>query len=129
MNPDRDYQPKVKNKDFFSNLKAQAWWMVADRFRNTYSVINAIKNGVEPEKFKDDELISISSDMPYIEKLKFELAIPRRDFDNNGRVKVEGKKDLAKRDIKSPNIADAFIMSFSNVRGGIKINPAALAGI
>ncbi|PCP71225.1 PBSX family phage terminase large subunit, partial [Morganella morganii] len=111
MNPDRDYQPKVKNKDFFSNLKAQAWWTVADRFRNTYSVINAIKSGKEPEKFKDDELISISSDMPYLEKLKFELAIPRRDFDNNGRVKVEGKKDLAKRDIKSPNIADAFIMS------------------
>ncbi|MDN3813683.1 PBSX family phage terminase large subunit [Morganella morganii] len=129
MSPESDYQPKVKNKDFFSNLKAQAWWMVADRFRNTYSVINAIKKGVEPEKFKDDELISISSDMPYLEKLKFELAIPRRDFDNNGRVKVEGKKDLAKRDIKSPNIADAFIMSFSNVRGGIKINPAALAGI
>ncbi|HHZ8504211.1 TPA: PBSX family phage terminase large subunit [Morganella morganii] len=121
MNPDRDYQPKVKNKDFFSNLKAQAWWMVADRFRNTYSVINAIKNGVEPEKFKDDELISISSDMPYLEKLKFELAIPRRDFDNNGRVKVEGKKDLAKRDIKSPNIADAFIMSFSSMRKPLHI--------
>ncbi|TNH43763.1 PBSX family phage terminase large subunit [Photorhabdus luminescens] len=129
MKPEQYYQPKVKNKDFFSNLKAQAWWTVADRFRNTYVVVNAIKNGVEPEKFRDDELISISSDIPYLEKLKFELAIPKRDFDNNGRVKVEGKKDLAKRDIKSPNIADAFIMSFANINSGMRINPNALMGI
>ncbi|MDH2304991.1 PBSX family phage terminase large subunit [Providencia rettgeri] len=113
INPEKEYQPKVKNKDFFSNLKAQSWWTVADRFRNTFSVINAIKEGKKPEHFNVDELISISSDMPNLEKLKFELAIPRRDFDNNGRVKVESKKDLAKRDIPSPNIADAFIMSFA----------------
>lgn len=78
-------------------------------------MINAIKEGKKPEHFNVDELISISSDMPNLEKLKFELAIPRRDFDNNGRVKVESKKDLAKRDIPSPNIADAFIMSFASI--------------
>ena len=30
-----------------------------------------------------------------------------------GLVKVESKKDLAKRGIPSPNIADAFIMAFA----------------
>ncbi|EBL9229557.1 terminase, partial [Salmonella enterica] len=30
-----------------------------------------------------------------------------------GRVMVETKKDLAKRDIPSPNVADAFIMAFA----------------
>lgn len=113
--PDKFYQPKIKNKDFFANLKAQAWWKVADRFRLTYQVVNAIKNGDTPPPYKEDELISISSDMPMIEKLKYELALPKRDFDNVGRVKVESKKDLAKRDIKSPNIADSFIMAFAPV--------------
>jgi phage terminase large subunit len=107
-----DRQNQIKNKDFFSNLKAQAWWNIADRFRNTY---NAINRG---EKFKDDDLISISSDMPHLEKLKTELSTPKRDFDKNGRVKVESKEDLAKPTrigggVKSPNLADAFVMAFA----------------
>ena len=113
--PEKFYQPKVKNKDFFANLKAQAWWLVADRFRLTYQVVSAIKDGKEPPEYKAEDLISIDSGMPNLEKLKYELSIPMRDFDNIGRVKVESKKDLAKRDIKSPNIADSFIMAFAPV--------------
>lgn len=99
---------KIKNKDYFANAKAQAWWSVADRFRNTY---DAMMNGT---KYEADQLISISSEMDraYLEKLKHELSTPRRDFDNNGRVKVESKKDLAARSVASPNLADAFIMCF-----------------
>ena len=105
--PDEVYQLDILNKDFFANLKAQAWWLVAERFRNTY---NAVKNG---EKFDVDQMISIDSDCPLLEKLKYELSTPHRDFDKNGRVMVESKKDLAKRDVPSPNIADAFIMAFA----------------
>jgi len=108
--PDRLYMPKVKNKDFFANLKAQTWWNIADRFKATY---NAVVNG---EPIEEDELISIDSGIESIEKLIQELTIPRKDYDNFGRVKVESKKDLAKRGIKSPNIADAFIMAYADVR-------------
>lgn len=105
--PDRKYQPNVTNKDMFANLKAQTWWMVADRFRNTF---NAVRRG---ERFEPDELISICSDMPYLDRLIDELSTPKRDYDQNGRVKVESKKDLAKREVPSPNLADAFVMCFS----------------
>jgi phage terminase large subunit len=112
--PDREYQPKVTNKNMFSNLKAQTWWMVADRFRNTF---NAIRRG---EKFPEDQLISIASDCPHLDKLIDELATPKKDYDQNGRVKVESKKDLAKRDVPSPNIADAFVMCYAP--GGTNID-------
>ena len=110
--PDEEYMPGTTNKDMFSNIKAQAWWQVADRFRNTY---NAVHRG---EKFDVDQMISISSDCPYLEKLIDELSTPKRDYDQNGRVKVESKKDLAKPTrkggpVKSPNIADALIMCFA----------------
>lgn len=108
--PDKFYQPGIRNKDFFSNLKAQVWWLLADRFRNTY---NAIKNG---EKYEVEDLISIDGDFPLLEQLKDELSTPRRDFDKNGMVKVESKEDLADRDIPSPNIADAFVMAFAPVK-------------
>ncbi len=105
--PDAFYSDsKVKNKDFFANIKAQAWWLISDRLRNTY---NAVRNG---EKFADDEMIFLDGNMPYLDQLIDELTTPRRDYDNAGRVKVESKKDLDKRDIPSPNLADAFIMAF-----------------
>jgi phage terminase large subunit len=113
----QDKFDKIKNKDFFSNIKAQVWWSVADRFRNTY---NAVIRG---EKHKPEDMISISSACPHLNKLKIELATPFRDFDRNGRVKVESKDDLAKRDIKSPNLADAFVMCFApNEFGQVKVS-------
>lgn len=91
------------NGDYYANRKAQAWWEVSRRFRVTY---NAVTKG---EAYKEDDLISISSLCPLVDRLIDELATPFRDFDNAGRVKVESKKDLAKREIASPNLADAFI--------------------
>lgn len=95
----------IKNRDKFENLKAQAWQMVADRFRNTY---DAIKNGTE---YPPDQLISIRSDCPLLTRLKTELSTPLKAISNRGLDMVESKKDLQKRSIKSPNLADAFIMA------------------
>lgn len=103
--PEKQYQANIKNKDFFLNAKAQAWWSVADRFRNTY---NAVTKG---EKYDDSELISISSECANLQALINELSTPKREFDSSGKVKVESKQDLAKRGVKSPNLADAFIMA------------------
>ena len=114
------YTTQTKNKDMFSNIKAQAWWLVADRFRNTY---NAVRNG---QKFKDDELISLASDMPHLELLIDELSTPKRDYDQNGRVKVESKKDLAKREVASPNLADAFVMAFAPIQEPMNISSNVL---
>ena len=105
--PEAVYSAGTKNKDMFSNIKAQAWWLLADRFRNTY---NAVRKG---EKFPEDQMISLCSDMPHISSLIDELSTPRKDYDANGRVKVESKKDLSKRDVPSPNLADAIVMAYA----------------
>jgi phage terminase large subunit len=104
FNPDKYYAPKIKNKDKFENLKAQAWQDVADRLRNTF---NAVNKGM---KYSASELISISSEIKNIEGLKTELCSPHKDYSKRGLDMVESKKDMAKRGIKSPNKADAFIM-------------------
>jgi phage terminase large subunit len=91
----------------FSNAKSQAWWSVADRLRETY---NAVVRGKE---YDPANIISISCDLPKLQKLLDELSTPYKDLDNSGKAKVESKKDLAKRDVKSPNLADAFIMAFA----------------
>lgn len=120
--PEAFYTSQTKNKDMFANIKAQAWWMLADRFKNTF---NAVKNG---EKFAADEIISLCSDLPHINLLIDELSTPKKDYDNNGRVKVESKKDLAKRDVASPNLADALVMAFAPGVAPMNISQAAIDG-
>lgn len=99
----------IYNKDYFANLKAQAWVEVATRFRKTYE---AVVKGV---KHPHDELISIDSSTlskAQINQIKMELSSPRKDRDLNGKFKVESKEDMkTKRKIKSPNVADAIIMA------------------
>lgn len=107
--PEAIYSENIKNKDMFSNLKAQSWWKFADRLRITYNAI--VKN----EPYKEDEIISISSKIKDLDSLLIELSTPKRDYDLTGKVKVESKKDLAKRGIKSPNKADAVIMAYERV--------------
>jgi len=109
--PEKNYgDTKIKNKDFFANLKAQAWWLLADRFRNTHLAVT------KGRKFRADEMISIDGsriDAQLLERLAIELSTPLRDYDNTGKVRVESKKELAKRDIRSPNLADAVVIAAS----------------
>lgn len=118
LQPERFYlDTKVKNKHYFSNRKAQSWHSIAHRLRNTY---NAVTHG---EVFDTDEMIFIDGSIPYLNALIDELCTPNTDFDNAGRVKVEGKKDLKKRGVASPNLADAFIMAFDKTGvGSNKVN-------
>lgn len=109
IDPTHVYMIGKTNGDMFYNVKAQAWWKLRDRFYKTY---RAIKEGAE---YHPDELISLSSKLPHLEKLKAELSRPRVDYAELGKVKVESKKDMAKRGIPSPNLADALVMCFAPV--------------
>lgn len=101
-NPFQIYENK-KNKDHFLNLKAQAWFTIADRMRKTHEYV---KHGN-----KCDNIISISSNLN-IDSLLLELTAPRLEYSGDRLLRVESKKDMAKRGVKSPNVADAFIMCF-----------------
>ena len=115
--PDSEAQKgtDILNKDFFSNAKAYYWWQLRQRFYNTYLAVT--KN----RRFNLDELISLSSKNPLNEKLISELSRCKIDYDNNGRVKVESKKDMIKRGVKSPNIADSVVMCFVSEKEEIYI--------
>lgn len=107
--PEKTYKDRIQNKDFFLNLKSQAWWYVADRFRRTHMAIS------EGREYNINDMISIDSQCSakLLDKLMDELSTPMVDYDNSGKVKVESKKDLLKRGIESPNIADSFIIANS----------------
>ncbi len=131
LHPDSEYMAGKKNKDMFANIKAQAWWHVRDRFYKTWRSVEARK--ADPNchlEYQPDELISLASSIPKLEYLKAELSRPWVDYDGNGKVKVESKKDMKKRGIPSPNMADSLIMAFAPlIRKPMVIDPSQLRRI
>lgn len=43
-----------------------------------------------------------------------ELTLPRYSFDSAGRLKVESKDELKRRKVRSPNVADAFLLTLAS---------------
>lgn len=91
------------NRDFFANLKAQAWWSLRLRFWRTFQ---AVVNGVI---YDPATLIVLSRDMPLLRKLEKELAQPTRGQSSQNLKMVVNKKPDG---TKSPNLADAVMMAY-----------------
>lgn len=90
------------NKDFFHNIKAQAWWSLRTRFYKTWK---AVTDGAI---YPADELISLDSGMPLLHQLMKELAQPTRGENAHLKQVVNKKPDGT----KSPNLADAGVMMY-----------------
>ena len=101
---DDSYNDDQGNDDLFVNLKAEMWYKMRRRFERTYEKVNGIKD------WPDSDLISI----PNHSELISELSRPRYERGENGRIKIEPKKKMKARGVKSPNYADALIICFYN---------------
>lgn len=99
--PDDDESPL--NREFFANMKAQAWWSVRTRFYKTW---RAKTHG---DVYKADELISLDGAMPLLEQLRKELGQPTRRLSSGSLRMVVDKKAAGQF---SPNCADALVMAY-----------------
>lgn len=97
--PDKD---SPKNKDFYTNLKAQAGWELRMRFERTHK---AVTEGV---KYNPDDLISIDSAIPLLRKLQKELS--QATTGRGARLKLLINK--TPEGTYSPNLADAVSMCY-----------------
>lgn len=103
-----DDNESLQNKDFFDNLKAQAWWSLRTRFYKTFKARN--ENVVYPV----DDLISIDSSIPLLEQLKKELAQPTTGHSSRLKLLIEKKPN----GMRSPNLADSGVLAFFPVSDG-----------
>jgi phage terminase large subunit len=106
LNPDDRVIPKDPesplNKDFFANLKAQAWWQLRMRFERTHKAVTA------GEIYDPALLISLPSTLAGLQKLRKELSQATRG--KTGALKMLVNK--TPEGTRSPNMADAVVMAF-----------------
>lgn len=119
VDPDRKFETTDRtNADYFQNLKAQAWFSLRTRFRNTYRAV------VEGKPFDPDKIISIAPDCTNREKLVIELSQPTYIQNPSGKMLVDKVPDGA----KSPNLADAVMMrNAPRLPQGFRITGATIA--
>lgn len=98
-----------KNEDYFLNLKAQAWWRLAQRFYKTYMAIT--KGAV----YDHDELISIPSDIPFLHELETELCQVVQTHNGKGKMLIDKKPNGG----RSPNLADSVVSCYCPIRKGV----------
>ncbi|MFS6935301.1 TerL protein [Klebsiella oxytoca] len=108
VDPSGERKTDRKNKDYFANLKAQSWWALRKRFRDTHRAVTG-----EITKYDPDALISISSDLPEKEKLIVELGQPTYSINPAGKIIIDKMPDGQ----RSPNHADAVMICYAPVKG------------
>jgi len=98
-------KPKT-NADTFTNKRTQYYIKLANKFYNTYQAV------VKGKYIDPDDLISISSDIKLIDKLRSEVCrIPRKQ-NGTGKIQLMSKQEMkSKHDIDSPGMADCLAMA------------------
>lgn len=110
FDPDGEMVPKRKNKGYYANAKAQSWWALRLRFQETHRAVEAAKNG-KVYDYDPDSLISLSSDLPNLAKLKIELSQPTYTLNGAGKIMINKQPN----GLKSPNLADSVMIAFSPI--------------
>ncbi|MFP5238848.1 MAG: hypothetical protein ACLGQW_03365, partial [Acidobacteriota bacterium] len=78
----------------FNRRRDELWWKAREFFASRAAAI-------------DDTI-------PLAHKLAAELSSPRYAYLPSGRIKVEGKDELKRRGVPSPNLADAFVLTMAH---------------
>lgn len=96
--------PKT-NQDMFYNRRSQAYMKLANRFYNTYLAVE------KSEYQNPDDLISISSDIKLINKLRSEVCRIPTIPNGAGKIQLMSKPVMkTKLGIESPGMADCLAM-------------------
>lgn len=96
------------NKDFFQNLKAQGWWELRGRFYRTWRAIVPDAQTGQVEEYSPDTLISLSSQLPLLRKIKKELSQPTVSKSSRMKLII----DKAPDGVPSPNLGDGIMMCY-----------------
>ena len=100
--PEGEMVQKRKNKDYFANAKAQAYWALRLRFQATYRAV------IEGLPYKADELICIDPALAELTALTMELSQATYSINTVGKILVDKMPD----GMRSPNLADAVMIAY-----------------
>lgn len=101
---------------------------VADRLRELGHVVRDVNvsesSAMNPKaaKLRDELWLAVKDwlnaracKLPKMDELRQELVAPTYTFTSNGKIKVEGKAEMKRRGMRSPDLADSLCITFASV--------------
>jgi phage terminase large subunit len=119
-NPDRVYsgtwsEGAKTNKQMFANKRAQYYTKLAERMWLTYRAVE-MGDYIDP-----DDILSIDSSMPLLDKLRSEVCRIPKKHNNAGKIQLMSKDEMwRKHKIVSPNMADALAMAMEVPKASLR---------
>jgi len=105
---------------------------VADRLRELgwnvrdVNVSEASALNQQAAKLRDELWLSLKEwlearacKLPKSDELRQELVTPSFTFTSSGKIKVEGKAEMKRRGMRSPDLADAICLTFASMAAGV----------
>lgn len=96
---------RLSARERFANYGTEIWWSLRRRFEKTYEHVNGVR------EYDPSELISIPSNG----KLIAELSCRQYEVTEGGKIRLESKRKLKARGIKSPDLADSLAYCFAPI--------------
>jgi phage terminase large subunit len=119
----RRWEDGRTSDEVFGNLKAELWWLARVAFQRTYQHVLWLEGKTEEQGAKQHpipDLLAMPSGDPESDTLAAQLSTVRYFKNERGKIVIEKKAELQRRGIKSPDHADAFVLTFDD-RGGYNL--------
>jgi hypothetical protein len=116
-NENRRWEDGRTSVEMFGNLKAELWWLARVAFQRTYQHVLHLEGKTEAEGAKKhplSDLIVMPSGDIESDALASQLSLVRYFRNERGKIVIEKKAELQRRGIKSPDHADAFVLTFDD---------------
>lgn len=117
---DPEWEDGRTSAELFRNLKAEIWWLARRAFERTHQHVlwlegKSVEEGARQHPVSD--LLALPRGDTESDKLAQELSVVRYFKTEAGKIIIESKDQLARRGVKSPDYADAFVLTFIGKRG------------
>lgn len=105
--------------EMFRNLKAEIWWLARSAFKRTHEHVlwlegRSAEDGAKEHPISD--LVAMPQGDAESDKLAAELSVVRYFKTEKGLIIIESKDQLARRGIRSPDYADAYVLTYVEKR-------------
>ena len=87
-------------KEQFLNARSELWWKCRDWLTTKDVVLPEMEPGADPREDKAEQLCA-------------ELVTPKYSITSSGRISLESKSEMKTRGFRSPDVADALILTFA----------------
>jgi phage terminase large subunit len=111
--------------EMFGNLKAELWWLARVCFQRTFQHVLWLEGKTEEQgarKHPLSDLIAMPSGDMESDTLAAQLSLVRYFKNEKGKIVIEKKAELQRRGVKSPDHAEAFVLTFDDRGPGYSLD-------